>query len=78
MKLWDNKSEQQLWLLTPEEFNEVPDGTVLLCITYEPKVKGKDNFSSDTRGGCVAYGLTPAMAESQGLMDKFIFWKLKS
>ena len=76
MQLWDNESN--LWLLTPEEFTEVPDGTVLLCITDELKVKGKDNFASDTRGGCIAYGLTPAMAESQGLMPQFIIWKLRS
>ena len=76
MRKWDEDSD--LWLLTLEEFVEVPNGTVLLCINDEPKVKGKDYIDDDTRGGCIAYGFTPAMAESQGLMDKFIIWKLKS
>jgi hypothetical protein len=76
MKLWDNDSD--LWLLTPEEFAEVPDNIVLLSISDEPKVKGQDYIDDDTRFGVLAYGLTPAMAESQGIIDKFIFWKLRS
>lgn len=76
MKRWDNESD--LWLLTPEEFLEVPDGTVLLSISDDTAVKGKDYIDDDTRFGVLAYGLSPAMAESQGLMDKFIVWKLKS
>lgn len=78
MKLWDAKWDQQLWLLTEEEFSEVPDETVLLSISNEIKVKGKDKISDDTRFGVLAYGLTPIMAEAQGLMGKFIVWKLKS
>jgi hypothetical protein len=70
--------DNDLWLLTIEEFIEVPNGTVLLSISDDTAVKGKDYIDDDTRFGCMAYGLTPTMAESQGLMDKFIFWKLKS
>ena len=73
---WSN--ENDLWLLTIEEFIEVPNGTVLLSINDETKVKGKDYIDDGTRFGCMAYGLTPTMAESQGLMDKFIIWKLRS
>lgn len=76
MRKWDDESN--LWLLTPEEFAEVPNGIVLLSISNDPKVKGKDYIDDDTRAGVLAYGLTPAMAESQGIMDKFIVWKLKS
>lgn len=76
MQKWSN--ENDLWLLTLEEFLEVPDGTVLLSISDDTAVKGKDYIDDDTRFGCIAYGLTPTMAESQGLMDKFIVWKLKS
>lgn len=77
MRKWSDEGDQ-LWLLTKEEFDEVPDGTVLLSINDETTVKGKDYIDDDTRFGVIAYGLTPAMAESQGLMDKFIIWKLKS
>lgn len=76
MRLWSDESN--LWLLTPEEFLEVPDGTVLLSISDDTVVKGKDYIDDDIRFGVIAYGLTPTMAESQGLMDKFIIWKLKS
>lgn len=79
MMLWERPiHEENLWLLTIEEFIEVPNGTVLLSINDVTKVKGKDYISDDTLAGVIAYGLTPTMAESQGLMDKFIIWKLKS
>lgn len=78
MRKWSDEGDEVLWLLTQEEFDEVPDGTVLLSINDETMVKGKDYIDDDTRFGVIAYGLTPAMAESQGLMDKFIIWKLKS
>ena len=78
MRLWSDEGEDRLWLLTEEEFKEVPNGTVLISINNEPTVKGKDYIDNDTRFGVLAYGLTPTMAESQGLMDKFIIWKLKS
>jgi hypothetical protein len=79
MMLWERPiHEENLWLLTEEEMNEVPNGTALLSINDEIKVKGIDKIGDDLRFGAFAYGLTPAMAESQGLMDKFIVWKLKS
>jgi hypothetical protein len=79
MILWERiNHEENLWLLTEEEMNEVPTGTVLISINGDHKVKGIDRISDDLRFGAFAYGLTPAMAESQGLMDKFIIWKLKS
>jgi len=76
MRRWSD--ENDLWLLTPEEYTEVPDGTVLLSVTGDIRVKGKGYIDDDTRGGCLAYGLTPVMAESQGLMPQFIIWKLRS
>ena len=79
MMVWERPiHEENLWLLTKEEFDEVPNGTVLISINEKPVVKGKDYIDDDTRLGVLAYGLTPAMAESQGIMDKFIVWKLKS
>jgi hypothetical protein len=80
MMLWERQPnrKENLWLLTPEEFLEVPNGTVLISIYGEHKVKGVDKLSDDTRFGILAYGLTKTMAESQGLTDKFIIWMLKS
>lgn len=44
-------------LVTPTEFAALPDGTELLSITGERKIKGKDKISLDTMGGKLAYGL---------------------
>jgi hypothetical protein len=74
----EDNVENILWLLTPDEFKELPNGTLLRSITYEDKIKGLDYIDDDTRFGVLGYGLTPAMAKAQGLMDKFIIWKLKS
>ena len=79
MKVWKRQlHKENLWLLTEEEYNNLPDGTLLLSIKHEYVVKGEDYIDMDTRFGVIAYGFTPGMAESQGLMDKFAFWMLKS
>lgn len=79
MKLWsDGHPNEQLWLLTEEEYNELPDGTALLSIMNKVTVKGRDKIGMDTRAGVIAYGLNLRMAESQGLRDKFIVWLLQS
>ena len=75
MRKWSD--ETNLCLLTPEEYAELPDGTMLLCIDDETYIKGKDYIDNDTRYGYLAYGLTPIMAESQGLMHKFVIWTLQ-
>ena len=51
---WDK--EQTLWLLTPEEFKALPDGTKLVAIDGEEVIKGKDFIDDDTRFGHIAYG----------------------
>jgi hypothetical protein len=43
-------------LLTPKEFEELPDGTKVYDIFGFPAVKGKDVIDTDTRGGFLAYG----------------------
>jgi hypothetical protein len=51
---WDD--ERTLWLVTPEEFERLPDGFVLTCIDGETAIKGKDAIDNDTRFGHMAYG----------------------
>jgi hypothetical protein len=77
MRKWSD--ENDLWLLTEQEYNELPDGTVLECISGEIATKGKDYIDMDTRGGCIAYGLTPELVQKQGkeIQQKFIIWKIK-
>ena len=51
---WDD--EKTLWLVTPEEFERLPNGFVLTCIYGETAIKGKDEIDDDTRFGHIAYG----------------------
>lgn len=74
MKKWDNN----LWLLTLEEFTELPDGVKLMCIDNTFAVKGVDDIDDDTRFGCLAYGLTKELIEQQGLEHDFLILILKS
>lgn len=53
MRRWD----ETLWLITPSEFAELPDGTELVCINDETAVKGQDDIDQDTRFGHLAYGV---------------------
>jgi hypothetical protein len=51
---WDD--ERTLWLVTPEEFERLPDGFVLTSIDGETAIKGKDEIDDDVRFGHIAYG----------------------
>jgi hypothetical protein len=51
--LWGNL---ELWLITPEEFDRLADGTALVCIDGKIVVKGQDQVDRDTRFGVLAYG----------------------
>jgi hypothetical protein len=53
---WDERDDK-LWLLTPDEFDFIPDGTKLVCINGKTAVKGRDRIDQDTRGGFLAWGL---------------------
>jgi hypothetical protein len=53
---WWN-TEKTLWLLTPEEFEKIEDGTVLTDIFYCKVIKGTDYIDDDTRFGHLAYDL---------------------
>lgn len=52
MQPWD----ERLMLLTPKEYEELPDGTTLHCINGETRIKGVDTIDMDTRFGHIAYG----------------------
>lgn len=44
-------------LQTLESFAALPDGTLLISIQGEEKVKGRDDIDLDTRAGRIAWGL---------------------
>ena len=50
-------TEKNIELITPKEFDELPDGTELYSITGRRVIKGVDEINQDTRNGCLAYGL---------------------
>ena len=53
MTLWNG----DLWLLTPQEFGQLPDGVELESITGNIKTKGLDEISQDVRFGYLAWGV---------------------
>ncbi len=73
MHPWDEK----LTLFTPEEFEQLPDGTELYSIMGEgPVVKGKDKIDMDTRFGHIAYGVEDPW--NHPLKDLFLVFKIKA
>lgn len=58
---WDDNLD--LFLVTPEEFEKLPDGFELTCIFGNKYIKGKDNIDFDTRFGHMAFGSTLAELE---------------
>jgi hypothetical protein len=72
MVRWDDK----LYLLTPEEFDQLPDGVELTCIDGETAIKGKNTIDCDPRFRHLAYGVNDPWNHS--LKDLFLCFKLKS
>lgn len=72
MAPWDDT----LYLFTPEEFDQLPDGTELSSIMKGKKViKGKDKIDMDTRFGHIAFGVEDPW--NHQLKDLFLIFKLK-
>lgn len=71
MAPWDDK----LYLFTPEEYEQLPDGTELTCINGETAIKGKDTIDQDTRFGLLGYGVKDPW--NHPLKDLFLVFKLK-
>lgn len=57
MKKWDDEGDNTLWLLTPDEFKQLPDGIELESITGKTAIKGPDYIDDDIRFGVLAYGV---------------------
>lgn len=54
---WSSGDEDPLWLLTPAELKEMPEGTVLHGIMGDTATVGTDEIDDDTRFGVTAWGL---------------------
>ena len=53
---WTLDDGRTIYLLTPERFAKLSDGTKLVCIDGEEVVKGVDKIDQDTRFGHLAFG----------------------
>lgn len=59
---WDK--EKTLWLVTKDEFAQLPDGFELTAIDGDKAIKGKDFIDMDTRCGHIAWGASKAAIEA--------------
>ena len=72
MAPWDG----ELYLFTPEEYEQLPDGIELHSIMKDKSViKGKDYIDMDTRFGYIAYGVKDPW--NHPLKDLFLIFKIK-
>lgn len=51
-------SGQFIYLLTPDALRDLPDGTEVIGIFGDVKIKGVDYLDDDTRGAFTAWGLS--------------------
>ena len=64
-----------MWLFTPDEYEQLPDGLELKSIMGDTKIKGKDTIDMDTRWGHIAYGVEDPW--NHPLKDLFLVFKIK-
>jgi hypothetical protein len=57
VKWEDGKGSETLYLLTPAEMQQIPDGIMVTDIFNESFAKGSKPMDDDTRGGYLAYGV---------------------
>jgi len=69
------KWEEDLFLLTPNEFDQLPNGIELKCIDGKTYTKGKDYIDQDTRYGHLAFGIEDPW--NHELKHLFLVFKLK-
>lgn len=71
-----HRFNDKIWVITPDELSQLPDGTELISIFEEKVVKGKDYIDDDTRFGYLAYGVAdPIMEHAQA--EYFTKFKLE-
>lgn len=80
MKRWD----ESLWLVTPEEFENLPRNLILTAIDGTKHIVSDlardpvDFRFSITAYGVTAYGLTEEGATAQGFSEEFLLMVLNS
>jgi hypothetical protein len=73
--------DEDLFLLTLEEYAMIPDGTLLLCVDGGHHVKNDpSNYYEITQSNInevTPLGLTKTMFEEQNLNNLFLFFKMR-
>lgn len=54
--------DEDFLLIPAKLYNQIPDGTELIGIHGDTKIKGRDRVNMETRGGILAYGIRPVDA----------------
>jgi hypothetical protein len=54
---WNDEGDNSLWVITPTEYEKLPNNIELECINGKTYIKGKDYIDQDVRGGHIAYGI---------------------
>ena len=81
-------SPKEIWLLTPEQYKNLPGGTKLTSIRGKQKTKGEDCVSQDTKddigidgsgtgNAYLAWGLTEKDAPEGFVFDDYGKWIIK-
>ena len=73
MQLWSE--ETNVYLFTPEEYEQLPSGFELTCIDGSTAIKSIDKVDGDTRFGHLAFGVKDPW--NHPLKDLFLVFKLK-
>lgn len=73
MQLWSKETD--LYLFTPEEYEQLPYGFELTCIDGTTSKKDIDKVDGDTRFGHLAFGVTDPWNHPH--KDLFLVFKLK-
>lgn len=60
---WQLDDGSDIYLITPQQYEKLPEGVELVCIDGKKKMKGKDYIDDDTRGGFIAYGVNKKIYE---------------
>ena len=72
---WDNEGDKSLWLLTPDEYKQLPDGIELESVNGNKAIKGTDYVDQDIRWGHLAFGVRNPY--NHKYKDTFLIFLLK-
>jgi len=69
--------KEKIWLITLEQFNQLPDGVELTDTFGEKKVKGKDYIPLDTKGEYICFGFSEKDKPAGIEFNEKATWKVR-